>query len=81
MKLIILQSSPAFRHFLLRSKYSPPRYECVELYLHSPETLSWRGNYLSTETTLPFTLFSNTLNLYFRFSVTDQVPDPCKQSK
>jgi len=27
----------------------------VELYLHSPNTSSWRGAYLSTGTTLPFT--------------------------
>jgi hypothetical protein len=30
--------------------------ECVELYLHSPNTCSLRGAYLCTETTLAFTL-------------------------
>jgi hypothetical protein len=29
--------------------------EGVELYLHSPNISSWRGAYLSTETTLPLT--------------------------
>jgi hypothetical protein len=29
--------------------------ECVELYLHSPNTSSWHGAYLSTGTTLPIT--------------------------
>jgi hypothetical protein len=34
--------------------------EFVELYLHSPNTLSWRGTQLkkSTGITLPFTIFS-----------------------
>jgi hypothetical protein len=29
----------------------------VELYLHSPNTSLWRGAYLSTGTTLPFTFY------------------------
>jgi hypothetical protein len=42
--------------------HSPPSTvevkECVELYLHSPKTPSWRGALLSTGTTLllPFTI-------------------------
>jgi hypothetical protein len=39
--------------------YSPPSTsevkECVELYLHYPNTPSWRGASLSIGTTLPFT--------------------------
>jgi hypothetical protein len=31
--------------------------ECVKLYLHSPNTYSWRGAWLSTGTTLPFLTF------------------------
>jgi hypothetical protein len=38
--------------------YSPPSSaevkECVELYLHFPNTFSWRGAWLSTGITLPF---------------------------
>jgi hypothetical protein len=40
--------------------HSPPSNakvkEWVELYLHSPNTPSWRGAWLSTGTTLPYTL-------------------------
>jgi hypothetical protein len=40
--------------------HSPPSSaevkECVELYLDSPSMSSWRGAYLSTETTLPLGL-------------------------
>jgi hypothetical protein len=40
--------------------YSPPSCaevkECVELYLHSPNTPSWRGASLSTGITLPLPL-------------------------
>jgi len=32
--------------------------ECVELYLHSSNTTSWRGAWLSTGTTLPL-LYKN----------------------
>jgi hypothetical protein len=38
--------------------HSPPSAkvkECVELYLHSPNTSSWRGAWLSTGTTFTFT--------------------------
>jgi hypothetical protein len=31
--------------------------ECVELYPHSPNTSSWRGASLSTETTLPLPFY------------------------
>jgi hypothetical protein len=35
--------------------------ECVELYVHSPSTPSWRGAHLKrTGTTLPFTFFTLT---------------------
>jgi hypothetical protein len=40
--------------------HSPPSSaevkECLELYLHSPNTPSWHGAYLSTGTTLPLPL-------------------------
>jgi hypothetical protein len=43
--------------------HSPPSSaevkECVELYLHSPNTPSWHGAQLSTGTTLPFTFHVN----------------------
>jgi hypothetical protein len=49
--------------------HSPPSSaeikECVELYLHSLSTSSWRGALLSTGTTLPFT---DTINDNFNFN-------------
>jgi hypothetical protein len=38
--------------------HSPPSSaECVELYLHSPSTPTWRGAYLSIATTVPLNFY------------------------
>jgi hypothetical protein len=57
------------------SDHSPPSSaevkDCVELYLHSPNT-SWRGTQLSTGTTLPFLftfLYSNEVHNSVIFSI------------
>jgi hypothetical protein len=48
--------------------HSPPSSaECVELYLHSPNTPSWRGAYLSTGTPLPFTFYIYGYKHAYRF--------------
>jgi hypothetical protein len=39
--------------------------ECVEIYLHSPNTSSWRGALLSTGTILPFYLYYYYYSLVF----------------
>jgi hypothetical protein len=51
--------------------------ECLELYLHFPNTPSWRGALLSTGTTLPLPHLYNVFTKYF-FLFKNQKGDYCE---